>query len=94
MMKSQIMNKEENILYLAFFAPPVGFGTEPYLVAFEQNKNLFMPNLDYLSTIKIPIVTYSFWLLVEWFRKKNLLLPSQIIDLKIVARPYPKSIFF
>lgn len=96
MMKSQIMNKEENILYLAFIAPPLNFGSEPYLVAFDPDKNIFKPNLEYLSNVKTPIVTYSFWVLIEWFREKNLQLPRQIIDLKTVTKLItgrPKSDF-
>lgn len=96
MMKFQTMNKEENILYLAFIAPPLGFGVEPYLVGLGYDKGPFTTNLEFLSTLKAPVVTYSFWLLVEWFREKNLQLPTQIIDLKAVVKLLtgrPKSDF-
>jgi len=86
------MNKEENVQYLAFIASPVSFAVEPYLVGLGNNGEPFTTDLEFLSTLKIPVVTYSFWLLVEWFREKNLQLPTQVIDLKaamklLIGRP-------
>jgi len=82
--------------FLLHHTPPPEFDREPVLLLSMADREPETVSLNQLSASKEPIITHSFSLLVDWFRRKSLPLPSTIIDLEVAKKLLlgrPKSEF-
>lgn len=82
--------------FLLHHTPPPEFAREPVLFRSRVGEEPEVISLNELSACKEPIVTHSFSLLVDWFRRKSLPLPNTIIDLEVAKKLLigrPKSDF-
>ena len=90
------MTSVSNNLFLFHYTPPTDFGVEPTLLVADGSGKVERWSLDQLAACPNPIVTHSFSLLVDWFRKSELQLPKAVIDLEVAAKLLtgrPKSDF-
>lgn len=82
--------------FLFHYTPPVEIGPEPILLLLNPNGKIKKISLVELSAVKRGIITYSFSLLTEWLRKKDLPLPPNILDICLAQKLLtgrPKSDF-
>lgn len=90
------MTSVSNNVFLFHYTPPTDFGVEPTLLVADGSGKVERWSLDQLAACPNPIVTHSFSLLVDWFRKSELKLPKAVIDLEVAAKLLtgrPKSDF-
>jgi len=90
------MTSVSNNVFLFHYTPPTDFGVEPTLLVADGSGKVERWSLDQLAACPDPIVTHSFSLLVDWFRKSELKLPKAVIDLEVAAKLLtgrPKSDF-
>jgi DNA polymerase-1 len=90
------MTSVSNNVFLFHYTPPTDFGVEPTLLVADGGGRVERWSLDQLAACPNPIVTHSFSLLVDWFRKSDLKLPKAVIDLEVAAKLLtgrPKSDF-
>ncbi len=90
------MSSLADATYLFHHTPPVDLGPEPELLVCGTNGRVVRTSLDGLTQGTKPIVTHSFSLLVDWYRRSNIPLPSSVIDLELakkLAVGQPKSAF-
>lgn len=86
------MIDDQHYCYLFHHTPPPDFGGEPRLFLTQADGKVRMATIEEVSRIKLPLVTHSFSLLVDWLRDRNLPLPKTVVDLEtaqklIVGRP-------
>jgi len=70
--------------------------TAPIVTTLDEHGEQKTISIKELSHIKSPIITYDFWVLVDYFRTNNLDLPPNIIDIVTAKRLLtgkPKSCF-
>jgi DNA polymerase I len=90
------MTSVSNNVFLFHYTPPPDFGVEPTLLVADGSGKVERWSLHQLAACPNPIVTHSFSLLVDWFRKSELKLPKAVIDLEVAAKLLtgrPKSDF-
>jgi len=90
------MSSLGNVTYLFHHTPPLDLGPEPTILVADGDGNVARASLESLSRLDMPLVTHSFALLADWFRKKGLALPRRVVDLesaKKLAVGHPKSAF-
>jgi DNA polymerase I len=77
----------DKVCFLLHHTKPLDFGTPPKLLMVSPSgTKITGVTMQILSEIPYPVVTHSFALLVEWFRKGGLKLPTQVLDLEIAKK--------
>jgi DNA polymerase I-like protein with 3'-5' exonuclease and polymerase domains len=72
--------------FLFHYSPPVELQDEPVLLLASSDGTVNLVSLETLSQFTQPIVTHSFSLLVGWFRRRMLPLPSLIWDMELACK--------
>jgi hypothetical protein len=90
------MSNQQADSYLFHYTPPVELGPSPVLLLLRDDGTVNPTSLRELSEDSGRVITYSFSLLVDWFRKELLSLPEQVVDLGVAKKLVvgrPKSDF-
>ncbi|MHB8066402.1 MAG: DNA polymerase, partial [Desulfobaccales bacterium] len=78
--------------YLFHSTPPIEVGFSPLLLLRSPLGDLREVKLTDIAGFKSPLVTHSFTLLIDWFRRYSLPLPANVVEIElakklIVGRP-------
>lgn len=90
------MISDQGCCHLFHYTPPPGFGRHPLLILVGVDGRPHLATLEEVSAVESPLVTHSFSLLVDWFRRRALPLPRQVVDLEVAQKLIvgrPKSDF-
>lgn len=72
--------------HLFHYTPPVDMGTEPVLLLTSPAGETHEVVLSDLAAFRHPLITHSFSLLVDWFRRSSLALPLNIIEIELAKK--------
>lgn len=82
--------------YLLHNTPPIEVGFTPLLLLISPIGDIKEINLADIAGFNAPLVTHSFPLLIDWFRRESIPLPTNVIEIELAKKLIigrPKSDF-